>query len=149
MLPAAMFGGLLVVAGLQQQHVHALPSHAPPPAVAQLRGVGATPLHVVQTLRLRSSVGISKTMFATSNQINSSTLSIEVLPKSVNLWEGAWAPGPLDPPMNGIIPSIKSGACCENSQCCSARSCLLTQPTPYLHACACTHSLTSGRIPRR
>jgi hypothetical protein len=112
MAPSAMFLGLLVAGA--QQHANALPSHGPPPAAAQLGRAGTTPLHVVQTLRLRSRPGISKTMFATSNQINSSTLAVEVLPTSVHLWEGAWSPGPLDPPMNGIIPPIKSGACCEN-----------------------------------
>lgn len=55
--------------------------------------------------------GLSKTMFATSNQINSTTLDVVVVTDSVNLWSGSWNPSPLAPPMSGKIPSIASGAC--------------------------------------
>ena len=109
---------LVIVVGMPP-HAIAAPPNTPPPAVAQLGSAGTTPLRVVQTLRHSVTAGLSKTMFATSNQINSSTITVEVLPTSVNLWEGTWAPGPMDPPMNGVIPSIKSGACCETlSACC-------------------------------
>jgi hypothetical protein len=68
-------------------------------------------MRLIERLRLRprSGAALSKTMFMTSNQINSTTVVVEV--SDVNLWSGAWSPSPLAPPMNGIIPSIASGAC--------------------------------------
>ena len=110
---SAVFLGLLVLVVGVPQRAAAAPPNVPQPAVAQLGRAGTTTLRVVQTLRHSVTAGLSKTMFATSNQINSSTTTVEVLPTSVHLWEGVWTPGPMDPPMNGIIPSIKSGACCE------------------------------------
>jgi hypothetical protein len=86
------------------------------------------PLQVVQTLRHRVRAGMSKTMFATSNQINSTTVTVEVLPADLHLWEGAWAPSPLDPPMDGLIRSIASGACYRSG--CHGFTAKLTAPLP-------------------
>ena len=67
------------------------------PQVARLE-VGGVALEASQTLRTRANAGLSKTMFATSNQINSSTIIIDVVAASVNLWSGVWSPSPVRPP---------------------------------------------------
>lgn len=46
--------------------------------------------------------------FSYQNSFNSSTESIMFNANAINLFSGMWSPSPLEAPMNGEIPSIKS-----------------------------------------
>ena len=80
-------------------------------ATIEVDGVVFETIQTISTHRSNSGQQLTKTMFATSNQINSSTIDVTVVPSYVHLYSGAWSPSPLDPPMSGTIPSIASGAC--------------------------------------
>ena len=48
-----------------------------------------------QTLTITTSTRLTKTMFVSSNQVNSGTVDVVVAPDSVHQWAGAWNPSPV------------------------------------------------------